>query len=191
MSYLDESELAALGFQAIGENVLISERASIYGAWKICLGNHVRIDDFCILSAGEGGIRLGSYIHIAAYSSIIGAGRVTIDDFANFSSRVSLYSSSDDYSGRFMTNPMVPDEYKQVDVRPVHVGRHVIIGSGSIILPGVTLHDGSAVAALSLVKSDCDAFGIFGGAPARRIGTRDRNLLELERKFLRKDQETE
>jgi acetyltransferase-like isoleucine patch superfamily enzyme len=184
VAFLADDDLAELGFKALGRNVFVSERASIFGASRIRVGNNVRVDDFCILSAGEGGITLGSYIHIAAYSSIIGAGEVTVDDFANLSSRVSIYSSSDDYSGRHMTNPMVADEFKQVDVRPVHIGRHVVIGSGSVILPGVTLHDGCAVGALSLIKSDCEPFAIYGGAPARRLATRDTNLLDLERQFL-------
>ena len=185
MAFLSPQRLAELGFDQLGANVLVSERASIYGASRIRIRDNVRIDDFCILSAGDGGIAIGSHIHIAAYSSIIGAGQVTIEDFANFSSRVSVYSSSDDYSGNTMTNPMVPDEYKAVDIRPVRVCRHVIVGSGSVILPGVTLHEGSAIAALSLVKDDCEEFGIYGGTPARRLGDRKRNLLEVEQRFKR------
>jgi galactoside O-acetyltransferase len=181
MAYLDEDSLSRLGLEAYGDNVLISEMASIYGADRIRLASNVRIDDFCILSAGEGGIEIGSFVHIAAYTSIIGAGRVTIEDFANLSSRVAVYSSSDDYSGETMTNPMVADEFKAVDSRPVHIGRHVIVGCGSVILPGATLHDGVAIGALSLVKNDCEAFTIHAGNPARKVGERSRRLLELER----------
>jgi galactoside O-acetyltransferase len=181
MAYLDEDALSRLGLEAYGDNVLISAKASIYGADRIRLASNVRIDDFCILSAGEGGIEVGSFVHIAAYTSIIGAGRVTIADFANLSSRVSVYSSSDDYSGETMTNPMVADELKNVDSRPVQIGRHVIVGCGSVILPGATLQDGVAIGALSLVKDDCEAFTIHAGNPARMVGERSRRLLELER----------
>jgi galactoside O-acetyltransferase len=66
---------------------------------------------------------------------------------------------------------------------PVRLGRHVIVGSGTVILPGVTLHDGVAVGALSLVNRDCAAFGVYAGIPVRPIGTRSRKLLELERQF--------
>ncbi len=180
MAFLSRHQLLAIGFQSFGEDVLISDRASVYGAGDITIGDHVRVDDFCILSAGEGGISLGSYIHIAAFSSIIGAGRVTVGDFANLSSRVSVYSSSDDYSGASLTNPMVPDELKKVDSRPVHIGRHVIVGSGSVILPGVVVHDGVAIGALSLVNSDCEPFSTYVGAPARRVRSRKRDMLKLE-----------
>ena len=69
---------------------------------------------------------------------------------------------------------------KHADVK---VGRHVIIGAGSIVLPGVTLEDGVAVGALSLVKKDCQSFGIYVGVPAKLIGNRKRNLLEFEKKL--------
>jgi acetyltransferase-like isoleucine patch superfamily enzyme len=182
-THLEPDEIAALGFEAVGKHVLISRRASFHGASRVRIGDHVRIDDFCLISAGEGGIQFGSYIHLAAYSSIIGAGPVTIEDFANISSRVSIYSSSDDYSGASMTNPMVPDEFKNVDRRPVRIGRHAIIGSGSVVLPGVSLEEGAAVGALSLVREDCRTFTIYAGNPAGAVGERRRDLLELERKF--------
>lgn len=181
MSFLTPSQLAQIGFKAVGDNVLISSKASIYRPDRISIGSNVRIDDFCVLSAGEGGIVIGSHIHIAVFCSLIGAATITLGDFANLSSRVSIYSSSDDYSGRTMTNPMVPDRLKAVDSRPVSIGRHVIIGCGAVILPGVTLNDGVAIGALSVVKDNCDPFGIYGGVPARRVGNRDRTLLELEK----------
>ncbi len=88
------------------------------------------------------------------------------------------------YSGAFMTNPTVPMEYTNIYSADVKSGRHAIIGAGSIILPGVTLEEGVAVGALSLVKKDCQAFGIYTGSSAKRIDERKRDLLELEQKLL-------
>jgi galactoside O-acetyltransferase len=59
----------------------------------------------------------------------------------------------------------------------------VIVGSGSIVLPGVVLEEGVAVGALSLVRDSCSAFGIYAGMPAKRVGERSRQLLELERQL--------
>ena len=83
-----------------------------------------------------------------------------------------------------MTNPLVPAEFTNVTNADVSVGRHVIIGSGSVVLPGVTLEEGVAVGALSLVTKKCQSFGIYSGVPAKRIKERKRDFLELERKFL-------
>jgi acetyltransferase-like isoleucine patch superfamily enzyme len=183
MAMLSRDVIERMGFATIGENLQISDRASFYGISKISLGSNVRIDDFCVLSAGLGGIAIGDYIHVAVYSSLIGAGKITLSDFCNISSRVSIYSSSDDYSGAMMTNPTLPSQFTGVTHADVYIGRHVIVGSGSVILPGVTLHDGVAVGALSLIIKDCAEFGIYAGSPARRIAERKRDLLELEKRF--------
>ncbi|WP_153144948.1 acyltransferase [Dechloromonas sp. H13] len=184
MSFLSDTELSSLGFASMGENIKVSRKASIYGASRISLGSNVRIDDFCILSAGSGGLSIGSFVHIAAYASIIGRGRIEINDFAGISARVSVYSSSDDFTGCWMTGPTVPDEFTGVQHAPVTIGRHVIIGAGSVILPGASLEDGVAIGSLSLIKGFCREFGVYFGVPARRVAERKRNLLVLEEKFL-------
>lgn len=184
MAWLSKEELSSIGFLALGENVFISDRASIYGGEKIAIGHHVRIDDFCVLSAGADGFELGNYIHIAAYASMIGAGKITMGDFSGLSGRVSVYSSNDDYSGSAMTNPMVPRKFTNVTHAAVHLGRHALVGSGSIILPGVTIENGAVVGALSLVNRDCGSFGIYAGVPAKRIGDRKKDLLRREAELM-------
>lgn len=183
MAFWSREVVEKMGFASVGMNVQISDRASLYNTANITLGNNVRIDDFCVLSAGVGGILIGEYVHIAVYSSLIGAGKITLSDFCNISSRVSIYSSNDDYSGATMTNPLVPSQYTGVTHADVFLGKHVIVGSGSIILPGITLEEGVAVGALSLVTKNCEAFGIYIGSPAKRIKRRKRDLLELEKQF--------
>ena len=184
MGMLSRAELERMGFASIGLGVQVSDKASFHGASRISLGNHVRIDDFCVLSAGAGGIRIGDYVHVAVYSSLIGAAVIEVGDFANVSSRVAIYSSSDDFSGSAMTNPTVSAEFTSVAQAPVYVGRHAVIGAGCVVLPGVRIGEGAAVGALSLVKRDCEEFTIYAGTPARAIGSRSRQLLELEQRFL-------
>lgn len=183
-SFYSAEELAQIGFKSVGENVSISRKASFYGVSRISIGSNVRIDDFCVISAGKGGIEIGNYIHIAVYASIMGEGKVVMEDFSGLSSKVAVYSSNDDYSGNSLTNPTVPEKYTGVNHAAVHIGKHVIIGSGSIILPGVTLHEGSAVGALSLVNRDCEEFYIYTGTPARKKVERSRKLLELEKELM-------
>jgi galactoside O-acetyltransferase len=183
MGLLSRSAIEAMGFAAVGEDVRISDKASFYNCAQIRLGSHVRIDDFCVFSAGAGGIVLGDYIHVAAYSSMIGAGKIQLADFCNLSSRVAIYSSNDDYSGAHMTNPMVPAAYTCVTHGDVILEKHVIAGCGSVIVGPVRLEEGVALGALSLVTRDCAAFGIYAGAPAVRIKERARGLLDYEAAF--------
>jgi acetyltransferase-like isoleucine patch superfamily enzyme len=188
MALLTAQEIAQMGFQSVGKNVQLSNRASFYNCAQISIGDHVRIDDFCVLSAGVGGILIGNHVHIAVYSSLIGAGEIVLSDFANISSKVSIYSSSDDYSGEWMTNPTIPAKFTGVTHGKVFVGRHVIVGCNSVILPNIALADGVAIGALSLVNKDCVAFGIYAGSPAKRIKERSPNLLALEQAFLAANQ---
>lgn len=176
--------LERMGFAALGDNLQVSDLASFHGTARIALGDNTRIDDFCVVSAGAGGIAIGRHVHVAVFCSLIGAGRISLGDFSNLSSRVAIYSSNDDYSGAFMTNPTIPVEYTGVEHADVFVGRHVIVGTGSVILPGITLEEGVAIGALSLVNRDCSAFGIYAGQPARRLKERSRQLLEVEKRFL-------
>ncbi|MDO9215263.1 MAG: acyltransferase [Methylococcales bacterium] len=184
MAMLSRDLIEQMGFASVGNNVQLSDRASFYNTANISLGNNVRIDDFCVLSAGAGGINIGNHIHIAVFSLLIGAGKIVLSDFCNISSRVSIYSSNDDYSGLTMTNPTLPNQYTGVIHADVLLGKHVIVGCGSVVLPGVTLEEGVAVGALSLVTKNCPAFGIYAGNPARHIKERRRDLLELEAAFI-------
>ena len=184
-SFFSEAELKELGLKRYGFNVKISRKASLYGADRIAIGSNVRIDDFCILS---GCICIGNNVHIAAYTALYGAEEgIVISDFANISSRVCLYAVSDDYSGNSMTNPTVPDEFKQVFERRVFIGRHVIIGSGSTVLPGVSIAEGCAIGAMSLCKKSTESWGIYAGIPVKKIGNREKKLLELEKAFVDKN----
>ncbi len=182
-SFYTKEELGELGFKLFGNNVLLSRKASYYGVSRIEIGNNVRIDDFCVLSAGTGGIKIGNYVHIGVGSTLIGEGQIILQDFCGLSSRVAIYSSNDNYSGEHMTNPTIPEEFTGVIKGKVIIGRHVIIGSGSIVLPGVTINEGAAIAALSLVNEDCDSFYFYKGNPAKKIVPRSKKLLMLEQKL--------
>lgn len=183
-SFYSEEELKTLGFKSIGSNVLISRKTSFYGISRISIGNNVRIDDFCVLSTGKGGIEIGNYVHIAIFSSLQGEGKITLQDFVGISSKVSVYSSNDDYFGEFMSNPTVPTKYTGVTHADVFIGKHVIIGSGAVLLPGIKINKGAVVGALSLVNEDCDEFYIYKGNPAKRLIKRSKKLLKLEEDFL-------
>lgn len=179
MAFLSRKNLEKIGFKSLGENVLISDKASIYNPQNICLGTNIRIDDFCIISAGEGRIEIGNYVHIACYVSLIGNELIKINDFVGISSRTSVYSSSDDYSGNFLTGPTIADKFKNVDSRPVIFKSHSLIGSGCIILPGVIIGEGTAVGALSLVAKNLDSWGIYVGAPIKYIKKREKGMLNF------------
>lgn len=178
--YYLSDELRTFGFRSVGDNVKVAKDCSLVGLGNIDLGDHVRIDSYASIVAVSGFVRIGRYVHIAGGAYIGGAGGVTIEDFAGLSGGVSLYSASDDYTGRAMTNPTVPAAYTAVKRAPIVLNRHVIIGSGSIVLPGCTIGEGSAVGALSMVNKSLEPWGIYSGAPCRKLAPRKQDLLEKE-----------
>lgn len=186
MAYLTKEALQALGFKAIGENVKISDKASIYNPESIEIGDHSRIDDFCVIS---GCVKIGKYVHLAPFCLVAGGEKgVTFDDFSGFAYGVQVFSQSDDYSGRTLTNPTISSKFKNVRKAAVRIGRHVIVGAGSIVFPGVELADGCSVGAMTLVNKSTQPWGIYAGNPARRIKDRKRDLLELELQFIKEQQ---
>ena len=169
-SFYSPEELTELGLGSYGDDVRISRRASLYGAADIHLGSHVRIDDFCVLS---GHITLGNYVHIAASDLLFGGeAGIVFGDYTTASSRCALYAQSDDYSGAFMTNPTVPQAYTGVYSAPVTIGRHVILGTGSTVLPGVLVAEGCAAGAMTLLNRSTEPWAIYYGVPARRQADR-------------------
>jgi galactoside O-acetyltransferase len=185
MGMMTTQQLKKAGFKSIGENVMLSEKASFYNPSKISIADNARIDDFAILSAGSGGIHIGRYVHVGCYVSLIGDGEIILEDFSGLSGRVSIYSSNDDTSGQFMAHPTIPMEFRNVDTGRVIIQKHAMVLTGAVILPHVTVRAGAVVGALSLVKSDCDEFGLYAGCPAKKVGERSRRLLELERELER------
>jgi acetyltransferase-like isoleucine patch superfamily enzyme len=183
MTFYTQTELEVFEFKYLGENVKVSKFASIYNAKNIEIGDNSRIDDFCVLSAGEGGICIGRYVHIAVYTSLMGAGKIIMEDYTGLSSKCAVYSSNDDYSGKFMTNPTVPSKYTNVNHAPVTIKKHSLVGAGSIILPGVTIDECVAVGALSVVNKSLESGFIYAGRPTKKITQRSNHLFELEQLF--------
>lgn len=183
MNFYTHEELNEIGFSSVGQNVLISRNAKFYNPQNIKLASNIRIDDFCVLSAGSS-IEIEDYVHIAVGCTLIGNGEIHLSKFAGLSSNVAIYSSSDDFSGNYLTGPTITIDFRNVNSAKVFIGRHVIIGSGSIILPNAIIEDGVAVGALTVIRKRCKAFGIYLGNPARLIKERKKDLLQLEEKFL-------
>lgn len=181
--YYTNDELHQLGLNCFGQDVLISRKASLYQTEKISLGSHIRIDDFCTLN---GKITIGNYVHIGAFSGLYaGDAGITIEDFAGLSSRVTIYSISDDFSGEHLTNPCIPIQYRKLTKKPVLLEKHAIVGTGAVILPGVILAEGTAVGSMSLVTKSSEPWSVLFGTPAKKIKSRKKSLLRLEEEFLK------
>lgn len=184
--YAETKELLTLGFSKVGENVKIARNSTIIGLQNIYIGNNVRIDGFTTIIASEHGkLDIQNNVHIGTSCMLSCSKDVTLSDFTGLSHGVKIFTKTDDYSGLYMTNPTVPGRYTSQKVGNVYLGKHVIIGSNSILLPNINIGEGSAVGALSLVTKDLEEWGIFFGAPVKRIRGRSKNLLNKELDYIK------
>ena len=164
-SFYTEEELKSIGLKEYGKNVLISRKASIYGASHISIGNNVRIDDFCILS---GKITIGSNIHIG----------IILEDFTGISGRSTIYSAMDDFGGDYLIGPIHPEELTNVTGGQVVLRQYSQIGAHSLIFPNVEISEGCVIGACSMVRHDTNPWTIYTGTPAKPLKKRSKGLLE-------------
>lgn len=176
---------------AAGTDVVVDEGARLFRPDLLRVGSNVRIDAGVIIS-GDFPVTLGSHVHLAAGSKIFASGGpVTLADFSGLSCDVKIYSASDDYVTGSLTNPTVPDRFKEVTDGSVVLEEHVIVGAGSVVLPGTVLRFGAAVGALSLVRGEVAEGTIVAGVPARGIGVRDVDRLRRLAAELRAEEASE
>jgi galactoside O-acetyltransferase len=187
MPFLSEEQLASMGFKSLGNNVRISDKAAIYNTDQIEIGDKSRIDDFCVIS---GKVSIGRNVHIAVFCNIAGGSEgVTLEDFSGLAYGCQVFSQSDDYTGRTLTNPTVPAIYKHETKKAVRIGRHCIVGTNSLIFPGVTLGEGCSVGAMSMVTKSTEEWSMYFGVPAKKLKDRKRELLTLEQEYLNSEPE--
>lgn len=160
--------------------------AKVVGLDKLSLGEKSQIDDFCFINAGLETV-VGRNVHIASFTSIIGGGRCKIGDFAGLSAGCRLITASDDFSGGYLTNPTVNETFTNVKVSEINIGRHAIIGTNSIIFPGVTIGEGCAVGAGAVIRKDLKPWTVYAviNGKLKELKRRDKEAVLLaENKYL-------
>lgn len=77
----------------------------------------------------------------------------------------------------------IDEKYKELDcISPITVGDNVMIGSGSIIMPGVKIGNNVIIAAQAVVTKDIPDGFVVGGVPAKEITTIDKFMSSFEKK---------
>lgn len=177
--FLSAKELDVMGIRdAENRNILIHSTAVIVNFDEICFGENIRIDPYAVISCKN--LVLGNHVHIATGCGLFGRATISMGDFSGISGHGLIYSSSDDYSGKALTNPTVPTNFTSVKHAEVVIGRHCVIGAHSILLPGSKLDEGAAVGSSSLVIGKLPPWSFSRGIPAKPIKTRHRHCLEHE-----------
>lgn len=140
-------------------------------------GSEIYFEDGFSVFNGHKNISLGSNIYLV--DTLINAGdsdgSVRIEDDVFFGHGVKILARGHDYKlyGR--------QRQTTVNERPIHIKNGSWVGSGSIILGGITLGEDCVVGAGSIVTKDVPSKGIVVGNPAKLIKYIDRELTILEK----------
>jgi acetyltransferase-like isoleucine patch superfamily enzyme len=163
---VDVEETAYLGssFSLVGCR---SERP--VGLW---LGRGATLDDGAVLDIGPRGmVRLGDFALVTS-PRILCDLSVEIGDYALVSWNAILMDSYRvplDPAERARGQVFGPPSRERTEARPVRIGRNAWIGFEACVLPGVTVGEGSVVAARSVVTTDVPPYVVVAGNPARVV----------------------
>lgn len=177
--YYSGQQLIDLGFKRVGQNVHIAQNSTIVGLNNISLGSNIRIDSFVVILAAQGELEIGHNVHIEPHSSLVAHAGIEIGNYCTVSHGVRLFTASANYSGDFFTNVFPDPKYQKAKRGKILLGDHVILGGNSVVMPGVSIGEGSAIGALSFVRENVEPWGIYGGNPLRFIRERTKNIKEL------------
>lgn len=148
------------------------------------MGSDLIIDDFVFLGAHRR-LLIGNHVHIASHASITGGGDCVVCDFSGISSGARILTGTDDFTGGGLTGPTIPPEFRKLERGRVVIGRHAIVGANAVVLPNIVIGEGATVGAGAVVTRDLDSWGIYVGAPARRVGERSsEDILRMESELL-------
>lgn len=117
---------------------------------RLILGNDIQMNDF---------------VHISAID------KVEIGDGCLFASHIYI---SDNTHGRMEggkndSSPDVQPDHREYVTAPVKIGKNVWLGEGVIVLPGVSIGDGSVIGAHSVVSKNIPPACVAVGSPAKVI----------------------
>lgn len=152
------------------KDIRIHETAIIKHPDLVSMEDHIAIDPFFYMTT-EG--EFGNWIHINSHVSVIGGekSKLFIGDNVAISTGCRLICRSNDFTMKNDAIPFKPGK-KFLYGHCIDIKDHVILGANVVVLPNVIIGEGAVVGANSLVKDYLDAWGIYAGTPAKKIGER-------------------
>jgi acetyltransferase-like isoleucine patch superfamily enzyme len=163
--------------QACGDDVRISGFVHIGHPQMVRVGSHTAIDwGFYLRTQAT----IGDYVHIAPYVTVVGGaeGRFVMEDFATLAAGSRVICGSDEHKGAGLVGPTIPAPQRDTVIcKPVVFKRFANVGTNVVIMPGVTLGEGSVAGANSFINRDLEPWSIYLGTPARKVGERPKDKM--------------
>jgi len=160
-----------------GQDVFIHANTVIKHPALVELGSHVAIDCgfYCTTK-----LKVGDYVHISPYCTVIGGINAYLEmgHFSGFAAGCRIICASDECLGEGIPNPTIPPKYRdKVICLPVKLEMFATLGSNVVVMPGVTIREGTVIGANSFVNKDTEPWTVYVGSPARPIKERRRDVM--------------
>jgi acetyltransferase-like isoleucine patch superfamily enzyme len=174
-------------FGRLGVGLLLGRSVSIRHPQGISLGDHVTIDDYCLidargagregvhlgdevivnrncaLKAKRGQIRIGARTSVGSNSVIVSTAGVEVGEAVLMAGN--CYISAGAYRTDDLSRPVM--DQKVYSRGPIRIGDGVWIGTGAIILDSITVGQGAVIGAGAVVNRDVPEGAIVAGVPAK------------------------
>ena len=152
---------------SLGPNV---EMLNVYLRPRLLRWSGVQVGYGCVIRPGiyvsSGKLTLGDFVILNIQCRFACGGGITIGSFCQIGGRVSFETIHHQVAP-------VRGGHRPGRGSPIRLEDHVWIGSGAIVLGGVTIGEGAVVAAGAVVTKDVPPFSVAAGVPARVIRTFD------------------
>jgi acetyltransferase-like isoleucine patch superfamily enzyme len=159
-----------------GRNLIIEDGVEVMALSKngISLGDNVTLGAMSTIKPSNYyghnigiGLTMGNNSNIGRYSYIGCSGGINIGSNVMISPRVSMYAEN-----HVFDNIHIPMKQQGVERKEINILDNCWIAGNSVILAGVTIGEGSIVAAGSVVTKDVPPYSIVAGSPAKIISNR-------------------
>ena len=183
MAWLTQEQLESLGLKHLGNDVKISDKASLINPELISIGDRSRIDDFCVLS---GNVTIEHNVHVTVFCNLAGGEPgISIGAFSGIAYGSHIFAQSDDYTGLELVGPTFPEKYRSNTVKkPVVLEKFCNLGAHALVSPGVTLAEGTVVGIKSWISKSTKPWTIYFGIPAKELKPRLKNMVELAEQYM-------
>lgn len=160
-----------------GEDVRIDPNTVFKHPQLVELGNHVAIDCgfYCTTK-----LKVGDYVHISPYCTVIGGVNAFFEmcHFSGLAAGCRIMCATDECLGEGIPNPTIPAKYRdKVICKPVKLEMFATLATNVVVVPGVTIREGTLVGANSFVNKDTEPWTVYVGSPAKPLKERRRDVI--------------
>jgi acetyltransferase-like isoleucine patch superfamily enzyme len=156
-------------FKSLGENVIFENGVRVFHPENICIGDNVYVGHDTVLEGyHKNEMIIGDHTWIGQGSFFHSAGGIEIGRAVGIGPAVKILTSI--HREGALSNPIIHNKLR--------FGKVVIkdgsdIGTGAMILPGVTIGEGTLIGAQSVVTKDVDEYVVAAGNPVRVLRRRE------------------